>query len=186
VPRRYLVVFVLIALAAGVAADVFGGHDRGGGSGSGGADDTPNATVAAKVVRVVDGDTIKIDADGANDTVRFIGMDTPESVKPGTPVQCYAEPASHRTAALLPDGTPVRLVVGSESRDRYGRLLAYVYRASDGLFVNAELLRGGYAHTLTIAPNDRLAPRFAQLQEQARAAGRGLWSACPALAASYG
>jgi micrococcal nuclease len=80
----------------------------------------------------------------------------------------------------------VRLVVGAEARDRYGRLLAYVYRASDGLFVNAELLRGGYAHTLTIAPNDRLAPRFAQLQDQARAAGRGLWSACPVLAASYG
>src|SRR5262249_55225732 len=98
----------------------------------------------------------------------------------------YAEPASHRTAALLPDGTKVRLVVGAEARDRYGRLLAYVYRASDGLFVNADLLRGGFAHTLTIPPHDRLRPRFDQLQSQARAAGRGLWRACPALAASYG
>ena len=113
-------------------------------------------------------------------------MDTPESVKPGTPVQCYAEPACTAPAALLADGTKVRLVIGAEARDRYGRLLAYVYRASDGLFVNADLLRGGYAHTLTIAPNDRLAPRFAQLQQQARAAGRGLWSCLPCTAASYG
>ena len=121
-----------------------------------------------------------------DETVRYIGMDTPESVKPNTPVQCYAENASHENARLLSVGAAVRLVVGAEARDRYGRLLAYVYRTSDGAFINAQLLRGGFAHTLTIAPNDRLAPQFAQLQDQARAAHRGLWQACPALAATYG
>ena len=182
-PRSYVVVFVVIALAAGAAADLLGGH-KGGGSGSG--YDAPNSTVAATVTRVVDGDTIKVDVDGHKDTVRYIGMDTPESVKPDTAVQCYAENASHQNARLLPDGQAVKLVIGAEPRDRYGRLLAYVYRSPDGLFVNAELLRGGFAHTLTIPPNDRLAPRFAQLEEQARSAGRGLWRACPSLASTYG
>jgi micrococcal nuclease len=75
-------------------------------------------------------------------------------------------------------GRRVRLVAGAEARDRYGRLLAYVYRASDGAFVNAALVRDGYARTLTIAPNDRYAPRFAALQAGARRAGRGLWGRC--------
>jgi micrococcal nuclease len=73
----------------------------------------------------------------------------------------------------------VRLVLDIEHRDRFGRLLAYVYRADDGLFVNAELVRGGFARTLTIPPNVRYAARFAALARQARRAGRGLWSACP-------
>jgi micrococcal nuclease len=183
VRRSHVLVFVLIAFAAGAVADLLGGS----GQGSGGASDAvPNSTVAATVTRVVDGDTIKVSVDGRKDTVRYIGMDTPESVKPNTPVQCYAEIASHENARLLPPGQRVKLVVGDEPRDRYGRLLAYVYRSPDGLFVNAQLLRGGFAHTLTIAPNDRLAPRFAQLEEQARNSGRGLWRACPSLAATYG
>jgi micrococcal nuclease len=178
----YVLAFVLIAVVAGAVASLLGGGD----TGSGPSDDVPNSTVAAIVTRVVDGDTIKVSVGGRKDTVRYIGMDTPESVKPNTPVQCYAEIASHENARLLPPGQAVKLVVGDEARDRYGRLLAYVYRSADGLFVNAELLRGGFAHTLTIAPNDRLAPRFAQIEEQARSTGRGLWRACPSLAASYG
>ena len=73
----------------------------------------------------------------------------------------------------------MRLVLDLEHRDRFGRLLAYVYRASDGLFVNAALVQGGFAHTLTIPPNVRFAGRFAALARRARRAGRGLWSACP-------
>jgi micrococcal nuclease len=172
---------VVLALGAALLAD-----RTGGGSGSGFSYDHANAVVGARVTRIVDGDTIKVDIAGRQDTVRYIGMDTPESVKPDTPVQCYAEIASHEDARLLPVGTAVRLVVGADPRDRYGRLLAYVYRRSDGLFVNAQLVRGGYAHTLTIAPNDRLAPEFAALEDRARTAGRGLWRACPALAATYG
>jgi micrococcal nuclease len=128
----------------------------------------------AQVRRVVDGDTILLTS---GERVRLIGVDTPESVKPGTPVQCYARRASAFTHALL-DGARVRLVYGAEKRDRYGRLLAYVYRARDGLFVNAELVRRGYARTLEIAPNTGHARQFAALASGARRDGKGLWGAC--------
>jgi len=140
----------------------------------------PGATRTAQVVRVVDGDTLLValgGAGGARERVRLIGIDTPETVKPGAPVQCFGRRASAETHRLL-DGQGVRLVVGAEARDRYGRLLAYVHRSADGLFVNAALLRGGFARTLSIAPNTRFAARFAALAGQARDAGRGLWSAC--------
>jgi micrococcal nuclease len=123
---------------------------------------------------VVDGDTILLTS---GERVRFIGVDTPESVKPGTPVQCYARRASAFTHRLL-DGAAVRLVYGAERRDRYGRLLAYVYRARDGLFVNAALVRDGYARTLEIAPNTAHAAEFAALASAAKHAGKGLWGAC--------
>jgi micrococcal nuclease len=84
--------------------------------------------------------------------------------------------AKARLAELLPAGTTVRLVRDVEARDRYGRLLAYVYR--DGVLVNAQLLQGGFARTLTIPPNDHFAKRFSLLQLRARAAGRGLWGRC--------
>jgi micrococcal nuclease len=134
----------------------------------------PPASDTAQVRRVVDGDTILLTS---GERVRLIGVDTPESVKPGTPVQCFARRASAFTHTLL-DGAAVRLVYGAERRDRYGRLLAYVYRARDGLFVNAELVRRGYARTLEIAPNTGHARQFAALASGARRAGKGLWSAC--------
>jgi micrococcal nuclease len=133
-----------------------------------------------RVVRVVDGDTIKVQRpDGRTDRVRYIGVDTPETVKPGTPVQCFGHEASRENGSLVA-GRTVRLVPGAETRDRYGRLLAYVYRTTDDAFVNERLVRDGYARTLTIAPNDRYADHFRALQDQARSAGRGLWGACPA------
>lgn len=137
----------------------------------------PGGTVGARVVRVVDGDTVKVRVDGDLETVRYIGMDTPETVKPDTPVQCFGERASHRNAKLVA-GRPVVLRFDAELRDRYGRLLAYVFRRPDGLFVNAALVRGGYARTLEIAPNDAHAAAFARLARRAQAAGRGLWRAC--------
>jgi micrococcal nuclease len=144
--RTLLSLVALFVLAAGAriaTSATSGGSAEGGG--------------AATVLRTIDGDTIQVrTADGAVERVRYIAMDTPESVKPGTPVQCYAEAAS----------------------DRYGRLLAYVYREPDGLFVNAELVRRGYAVPLTIPPNVRFAGRIAALAREARRAGRGLWSAC--------
>jgi len=141
--------------------------------------DQPRATTfgRAEVVRVVDGDTIRVRFDGRTERVRYIGVDTPESVKPGTPVQCYAKRAAAANAALVA-GRSVRLVGDVERRDRYGRLLAYVYREPDGAFVNARLVRDGYARTLTIAPNVAHAHQFAQLARTARQSGRGLWSAC--------
>src|SRR5215218_9248099 len=97
-----------------------------------------------RVARVVDGDTIRVELPSGEEAVRYIGIDTPESVKPGAPVECFAKRASAFNERLVA-GERVRLVRDVEERDRYGRLLAYVYRQRDGLFVNAELVRGGYA-----------------------------------------
>ena len=132
---------------------------------------------SARVVRVVDGDTIKVRLDGRTDTVRYIGVDTPETKKPGTAVQCFGKAAAAENRRLVA-GERVRLTEGAEARDRYGRLLAYVRRERDGVFVNERLIRGGYARTLTIAPNDRYAPRFRVLEARARAAQSGLWGRC--------
>ena len=142
-------------------------------------DDAPPAggKSAGRVVRVVDGDTIHVQVGGRREKVRYIGVDTPESVKPGTPVQCFAKRASAFNARLV-DGEQVRLVLDAEERDRYGRLLAYVYRARDGLFVNATLVRRGYAVPLTIPPNVAHADEFRRLAATARRKGRGLWSSC--------
>src|SRR3954462_2638994 len=129
------------------------------------------------VTRVVDGDTIHVSLGGQDETVRYIGIDTPESVKPGTPVQCFAKAASAANERLV-EGRRVRLSYDAERRDRYGRLLAYVYRAGDGAFVNAALVREGYARTLTIPPNVRFASRFVGLARQARKRRLGLWRRC--------
>jgi micrococcal nuclease len=132
----------------------------------------------ATVVRVVDGDTVVARmSDGRFERVRYIGMDTPEDVKPGVPVQCFSLRAAAANRRLV-SGRQVKLVPGVEPRDRYGRLLAYVYRRSDGLFVNEQLVRAGFARPLTIPPNDRYAGAIAQLADSARQAGRGLWGAC--------
>ena len=155
----------LLALAAAVAALLAG---RGGSSQGG--------TLRGHVVRVVDGDTIKVRLDGGRtERVRYIGIDTPESVKPDTPVQCFAKKASHFNASLV-SGQDVTLRTDAEQRDRYGRLLAYVY--ADGRFVNRELVARGYARTLTIPPNVAHADEFARLARRAREAGLGLWRAC--------
>ena len=132
----------------------------------------------ATVERVVDGDTIIVHIGGRRERVRFIGIDTPESVKPNTPVQCFAIAASNRTKQLLPAGTPVRLVADVEQRDKYKRLLAYVYRTRDNLFVNLSLVRDGYAVPYTFPPNVAHTNEFVAAAADARNAGRGLWSAC--------
>jgi len=129
----------------------------------------------ARVTRVVDGDTIEVRIGGREEDVRLIGVDTPETVKPDTPVQCFGERASHFTKRRL-TGRRVRLVFGVERRDVYGRLLAYVYL--HGRFFNPILVRRGLARSLTIPPNNRFAPRFRHLELVAARAGRGLWGAC--------
>jgi micrococcal nuclease len=134
------------------------------------------AVAVARVIRVIDGDTIEAQIGSADEDVRLIGIDTPETVKPGTPVQCYGPRASDFTHRLL-EGRTVRLVLGVERRDVYGRLLAYVRLGRR--FVNAMLVRRGLARSLTIAPNDRYAPLFRGLERRAAHAGVGLWGACP-------
>jgi micrococcal nuclease len=132
---------------------------------------------SARVTRVVDGDTIEVRLEGREEKVRLIGIDTPESVEPGTPVQCFAKTAAAETRRMLA-GREVALRFDAERRDRYGRLLAYVYRSGDGLFVNAVLVDRGYARTLTIPPNVAHAGQFARLARQARRRGVGLWRSC--------
>ena len=138
-----------------------------------GADRAPSAR--ARVLRVIDGDTIEVSLGGRSEDVRYIGIDTPETVKPDTPVQCFG-PRAHQLNRRLVGGRRVRLVFDAERRDIYHRLLAYVY-AGDR-FVNAVLVRRGYARTLTIAPNDSHAGLFHRLARRAGRAGRGLWAAC--------
>jgi micrococcal nuclease len=162
--RRTLPWVLVVLLAAG-----YGWVQRG--------DDGGSSSTTARVLRVVDGDTILVAVGSRQERVRYIGVDTPETVKPHTRVQCFGKRASAANRRLV-GGREVRLVADAEARDRYGRLLAYVYRADDGLFVNEALIRGGYATTLAIAPNVRFADRFAAVERQTRDAGRGLWSAC--------
>ncbi len=137
---------------------------------------------AAVVTHIDDGDTIDVRIDGSTERVRFIGIDTAETKKPNTPVQCYGPEASAFTAGLVAVGTQVRLVRDAEPRDPYGRLLAYVYRGTDGLFVNLELARLGYANVLSIEPNTAHAGEFATAVAAARQQRLGLWGAC----ASFG
>jgi micrococcal nuclease len=132
----------------------------------------------ATVVRVVDGDTLIVDLGGRDEKVRLIGIDTPETVDPRQPVECFGKQASDHLKKLLPPGTAVRLERDAEERDRYGRLLAYVHRLSDQQFINLALVRDGFANQLTIAPNVTYTDEFRRAERAARAAGSGLWSAC--------
>jgi micrococcal nuclease len=136
----------------------------------------------AIVLRVIDGDTIEarfvVDGRTTDETVRLIGIDTPETKKPDWPVECFGPEASARTTELLPPRTPVLIRRDQESRDDYGRLLGYVFRVEDGLFVNETLLTEGLATTLAIPPNDRLAPHFDTIEATARRSARGMWGSC--------
>jgi micrococcal nuclease len=128
-----------------------------------------------RVERVVDGDTIVVDGR----RVRLIGIDAPESVDPRRPVACFGRAAARFVTRVLGPGTRVRLVHDVGLRDRFGRELAYVYRLPDLLFINAALVREGYATPLTIAPDVAHAAQFVRLAARGRALGLGLWRACP-------
>jgi micrococcal nuclease len=135
--------------------------------------------VDAVVVSITDGDTVRVrTADGSEEPVRLIGIDTPETRDPRRPVECFGREASAQTAALLPAGTPVRLERDVELRDRYDRLLAYVWRAGDGVHVNEALVAAGWAAPFRVPPNVKYADRFTQLGALAREQGLGLWGAC--------
>lgn len=158
---RRILLLALVALAA---------CGRGGGA--------PGDPATGEVTKVTDGDTIHVAIGGHDETVRLIGIDTPESVDPRSPVECFGEEASAHLAELLPVGADVRLVRDVEARDRYDRLLAYVYRASDDLFVNLAMARDGYAAQATFPPNVAHVDEVGAAVAEAREAGRGLWSAC--------
>ena len=173
---RALPWIVVLLLAGLVLGDVHAPAWLGGGRG---AVLRAGGTANARLERVIDGDTIVARVDGHDEHVRYIGLDTPETVKPNTPVQCFGPQAHDLNARLLGGvGTPLTLRFDRELRDRYGRLLAYVYRTRDGMFVNAQLVGAGAARTLTIAPNTAHVAQLGALAQAAHAAGRGLWGAC--------
>jgi len=131
----------------------------------------PNGEMEATVKRVVDGDTFEL---SSGEKVRLIGVDTPETVKPNTPVQPYGKEASDYSKELL-TGQKVTLKFDVGIKDKYDRLLAYVYMP-DGSFVNEKLVREGYARIMTIPPNVAHADLFLEAEREAREQNRGLWA----------
>jgi micrococcal nuclease len=128
-----------------------------------------------KVLRVTDGDTLHLDINGVNETVRLIGINTPETVDPRKPVQCFGKEASNRMKELV-DGQMVRIELddSQSTRDIYGRLLAYVY-LEDGQMVNRKMIADGYAYEYTYLTPYKYQKEFRELQTLARTTARGLW-----------
>ena len=151
-----------------------------GGDGASNASATPRDPGVATVVEIVDGDTVRVRFPGRSrsESVRLIGIDTPETHGPGGLRECFGAEASARTSTLLPEGEVVRLERDVEARDRYARLLAYVYRKRDGLFVNLALARDGFAAPLSVPPNIAHAAELTAATSAARDAGAGLWGRC--------
>lgn len=172
------------ARAATAAQTVAGGRDPpansapGGNLAAGSEDGANEWTPNAVVERIVDGDTLVAKVGKRSETVRLIGIDTPETMAPTRPVQCFGREASLYLEALLPAGTEITLVRDAEARDTYDRMLGYAVRSHDGLFVNLELVATGHAAVLNYPPNDHYAEVFARVEAEAVTAGRGLWSAC--------
>lgn len=129
----------------------------------------------AEVVRVIDGDTIEVKIGRETRRVRYIGIDTPETVDPRRPVGCFGREASQRNRELV-DGKTVELEKDISETDDFGRLLRYVWLGDE--MVNAALVREGYAVSSTYPPDVKYQDLFLSLQREAQGAGRGLWSAC--------
>jgi micrococcal nuclease len=137
--------------------------------------DPPKDAVSAEVQRVTDGDTFVATVKGRQERIRVIGVDTPESVAPNRPDEPFGDESSAFAKRYL-GGATVRLAGDADPRDRYGRMLAYVWLA-DGTFWNALLVAEGYAQQLTIPPNVTYAALFRRLVGEARSDNRGLWAA---------
>ncbi len=135
--------------------------------------------------RFIDGDTIDVNMNGSVETIRMIGMDTPETHKPNTPVQCYGPEAANYTKNLI-DGQKVRLQADplDTNRDRYGRLLRYVYLA-DGRLVEKELISNGYAFAYTQFPFIKTS-EFKAYEVAAKTSNKGLWASCQVTVESNG
>jgi micrococcal nuclease len=129
-----------------------------------------------QVTKVVDGDTIEVSIDGKTEKLRLIGIDTPETVDPRKPVQCFGKEAATYTTSLL-DHKSVYLVFEPDqgTRDKYHRLLAYTYR-DDGLFINKTLIESGYAHEYTYNLPYIYQKEFKAAQTYARENQKGLWA----------
>lgn len=139
----------------------------------------PADALLGEVERVVDGDTVVVEVGGERERVRLLRIDTPELARDGEPAECLAQEAAAALDALLPPGEPVLLALDVERRDRFGRLLAHVW--SRATWVNAQMLRDGYAQVVTFPPNTAFDTEVLAAQRQAREDEVGLWSpgACP-------
>lgn len=126
-----------------------------------------------KVARVIDGDTIELEG---GERVRYIGIDTPETVDPRKPVQCFGVEASKKNKELV-EGKTVRLVKDVTDKDRYGRLLRYVYL--DDAFINVELVKQGFAYSYSYPPDVKYQDQILKAQQEAEQSKAGLWNACP-------
>ncbi len=142
---------------------------------------TSIATSSAKVVRVIDGDTVELET---KQKVRYVGMDTPELHHPKKPVQCFAQVAYEKNKELV-EGKIVKLEKDVSETDKYGRLLRYVYlpqqekeTTSSGLMINDYLVRQGYAYATTFTPDIKYQDQFLNAQREARENNRGLWNKC--------
>jgi micrococcal nuclease len=129
-----------------------------------------------EVTKVTDGDTLRIAMDGTDERVRLLGINTPETTDPRKNVECFGKEASARMKELA-DGKIVRLEYDDTQslRDSYGRLLAYVY-LEDGQMLNRKMVAEGYAYEYTYMAPYKYQAEFRELQNLAKASGRGLWS----------
>ena len=138
----------------------------------------PKQSYATSVTTVIDGDTITATVDGKRMSIRLIGIDTPESSTSARPEECGGEEASQFLRSILPRGTPILLTRDKELLDPYDRLLAYVFRKSDGLFVNLAIAKYGMASELSFPPNTRHASHIRKAVATARRSGAGVWGLC--------
>ncbi len=138
----------------------------------------PAAEAQPTIADVIDGDTVVVVLAGRRETVRLLGIDTPETVHPTLPQQCFGAEASAALHNLLPAGTTVRLERDAQARDHYGRLLLYLYRHDDDLFVNEWLVEQGLADTSFYEPNTAFASTLREARRRARTSGAGLWGSC--------
>jgi micrococcal nuclease len=133
---------------------------------------TPIVRQKVKVVRVIDGDTIEIEG---GEKVRYIGMDTPETVDPKKPIQCFGKEASNKNKELV-EGKEVELEKDVSNTDKYGRLLRYIWL--DNEMINEKLVKMGYARLETVPPDVRYSELLINDDKEARINNRGLWSQC--------
>lgn len=177
-----LVVAALAVLRLGVGTP---GTESGDGRGASRPGRVPADAERAVVVDHVDGDTLRVRGTGGSDllpatedtTVRLLEIDTPESVAPGSPVECHAERSSAALARLLPLRSEVWVAPDRELLDQYGRMLLYVWDES-GRFVNLELVASGHARAVLYEPNDRYIDQLRRAESRARSAAAGLWGRC--------
>lgn len=140
----------------------------------------PPAPSHAVVIETIDGDTLRAEIAGVRETIRLIGVDTPETKHPTKGVQCYGPEAAQFLASLLPPGTRVRIERDTEARDPYGRLLLYLFvdRGEGEQFVSHALIASGMARPLVIEPNVRYQSELVDAAFTAQHHARGLWGAC--------